>query len=149
MCNNVEVSINDFNALVEYYGKKYVHLLDDTCETYDHIKKCIAYVENTSLPACHEHVKVQYKMLFDMCLEDYYVITEGIDDFPFVVDKHCQSAQCQGTMKDKENCQEFLDALLSYHEACASSLNSRVSYIKTKGKEAHVIVSRLPRNTCT
>jgi hypothetical protein len=142
------VSIVELNEMVRYYGKKYVGLLDDTCETFDRIKKCLAFVEKTSLQACHEHLKLQYKQLFEICLQDYYIIIEGIDDFPSVVDDHCNCAQRIGTMKEKETCNEFLESLLLYHETCAGNLKERVMLLEKRGMDAYALVSRLPRNVC-
>lgn len=141
-------STDDFNQLVKHYSKKYVELLDETCDTYDRIKKCLSFIEKTPLQPCHEHLRVQYKMLFDICLQDYYVITEGIDNFPSIVDSHCHNAYRIGTIKGKEACQEFLDSLLSFHEVCAENLRSRVGFLEIRGKDAYTMASALQKATC-
>lgn len=146
--NMKQVSVDDFNALIRAYGVEYVRLLDDTCDTYDRIRKGIAFVENVSLQACHEHLRVQYKMLFETCLKDYYVITEGIDEFPSIVDKHCHNAQRIGTLQQKDSCKDFLDTLLSYHNACAGNLKSRVEFLEKRGNDVYALTSLLPKNVC-
>lgn len=130
----------------EDYTERYNKIVDEMCETYNHLINTLQHATDVKVPFCWEYIRLSFANELHILLEEFSGLDMQVSSFVNEMHLHRNLSVDRADSKLSQSSMDYLDSVLGYYAHKSSCIKDDLDTLKKKGTELFISSQQISSN---